>query len=410
MNLSVDGERLWDSLMKMAKIGATTKGGVCRLALTDLDRQARDLFISWCRSVGCSITIDQFGNIFARREGHDSSKPPVITGSHLDSQPTGGKFDGAYGVLAGLEVLRTLNDTGYRTVAPIEVVVWTNEEGSRFSPPMIGSGTFAGIFDLEYARGQVDEVGITQGEALESIGYSGSAAVRGRSVGAYFEAHIEQGPILEKENKFVGSVIGAQGQRWYLVRINGDEAHAGTTPMTARKDALHAAARMITDVNSIAFAHPPYAVGTVGRLYSSPNSRNVIPGSVELTIDLRHPEEDQLEIMDAELREALKAVADDLGLLVKVEQDYYAEPISFDQSCIGLVRSAAENFGYSYRDIVSGAGHDAVNIARIAPTGMIFIPCEDGISHNERESATLEHLVAGCNVLLYAMLGMADCD
>ena len=407
-NLRVNQDRLWDSLMEMARIGATEKGGVCRLALTELDRVRRDLFIGWCRDAGCGVTVDRFGNIFARRPGRDETLAPVMTGSHLDSQPTGGKFDGAYGVLAGLEVLRTLNDADYRTEAPIEVVVWTNEEGSRFSPPMIGSGVFAGLFDLDYARGRTDADGRSQGEALEGIGYAGEEAVGGRPVGCYFEAHIEQGPILEAEDKVIGTVTGAQGQRWYSIAVRGDEAHAGTTPMPRRKDALLGAGRMVAEVNRIALAHAPHARGTVGVLRSSPNSRNVIPGSVALTVDLRHPDDRELSVLDGELRRGLQAIADESGLEVEIEQDYYTAPVPFDEACIEAVRTAANECGYPQRDIVSGAGHDAVNIAHLAPTGMIFIPCEDGISHNERENARSDHIAAGCNVLLDAMVRMAD--
>ena len=407
-NLRVNRDRLWKSLMDMARIGATEKGGVCRLALTELDRESRDLFGAWCRNAGCGVTVDQFGNIFARRSGRDDTLAPVMTGSHLDGQPTGGKFDGAYGVLAGLEVLRTLNDADYQTEAPIEVVVWTNEEGSRFSPPMIGSGVFAGLFDLDYARGRMDADGRSQGEALEAIGYAGEATVGGRPVGAYFEAHIEQGPILEGENKVIGAVTGAQGQRWYSVMVRGEEAHAGTTPMPRRKDALLGAARLVAEVNRIALAHAPHACGTVGVLRSSPNSRNVIPGSVALTVDLRHPDDRELAVLDAELRRGVQAIADENGLEIEIEQDYYTAAVPFDDVCIEAVRAAAKDCGYTHRDIISGAGHDAVNISRVAPTGMIFIPCEDGISHNERENVRSDHIVAGCNVLLDAMVRMAD--
>ena len=407
-NLRVNQERLWDSLMEMAQIGATAKGGVCRLALTDLDKQGRDLFVTWCEQAGCAVTVDRFGNVFARRRGRNEALPPVMTGSHLDSQPTGGKFDGAYGVLAGLEVLRSLNDAGYETEAPIEVVVWTNEEGSRFSPPMIGSGVFAGVFDLDEARAQTDAEGRSQGEALEGIGYAGDVPVGDRTVQAYFEAHIEQGPILEAEEKMIGVVTGAQGQRWYRVSVTGDEAHAGTTPMPRRKDALLGAARMVAEVHRVALAHAPHGCGTVGVLRSSPNSRNVIPGSVEFTVDLRHPEDVELAVMDRELRSAYAEMAVALRLNHEIEQDYYTPPVPFDSGCIDAVRTSADELSYPHRDIISGAGHDAVNIAHIAPTGMIFIPCEDGVSHNERENARPEHIAAGCNVLLDAMVRMAD--
>jgi len=407
-NIRIDQERLWASLMEMARIGASAKGGVCRLALTDLDRQARELFIRWCREAGCAVTIDRFGNIFARRPGRDDALPVVMTGSHLDSQPTGGKFDGAYGVLAGLEVIRTLNDVGYETAAPIEVVVWTNEEGSRFSPPMAGSGVFAGHFDLAYAENQTDEAGETQGGALAKIGFAGDAPVGGRPIGAYFEAHIEQGPVLESEGKLIGVVTGAQGQRWYRVCVTGFDAHAGTTPMPRRKDALLGAARMVAALNEIALATPPDTCATVGALHSHPNSRNVIPGRAEFTVDLRHPDDAVLARLDREVRARFTAIAEELGLAVAMTQDYYAEPVPFAPACTAAVRAAAEAAGYSHRDIISGAGHDAVNIARIAPAGMIFIPCTDGISHNEVEDARPDHAAAGCNVLLAAMTRLAD--
>jgi N-carbamoyl-L-amino-acid hydrolase len=300
--IRIDSERLWDSLMDLARIGATDKGGVCRLALTDLDRQARDQFRAWCEEAGCTITIDQIGNIFARRHGLDDTLPPVITGSHLDTQPTGGKFDGNYGVMAGLEVIRTLNDFNYRTKRPIEVVVWTNEEGSRFAPAMVASGVFAGVFDLEYGLSRTDVDGRTIGEELRRIGYAGTAEVGGRPVAAFFEAHIEQGPILETEGKTIGVVEGVQGIRWYEVSLRGQEAHAGSTPMPRRRDALAGAARMVTAVNHMALANPPYACATVGMLSVSPNSRNVIPGAVFFTIDLRHPDGSVLERMGRDVR------------------------------------------------------------------------------------------------------------
>ena len=302
-NLNIDGDRLWESLMELAQIGATEKGGVCRLALTDLDREGRDLFIRWCEAAGCTVSVDRVGNVFARRPGRDESRPPVMTGSHLDSQPTGGKFDGAYGVLAGLEVIRTLNDLEIETDAPVEVVAWTNEEGSRFSPPMMGSGAFAGVFSEAEMLARPDNVtGDLLGDELKRIGYDGAAPVGGREIGAYFEAHIEQGPILENEEKTIGVVTGAQGQHWYEITVTGQEAHAGPTPMPLRKDALVAAARMIDAVNRLGHAFPPNACATVGFVDSSPNSRNTIPGKVFFTVDLRHPDDDTLAAMNDRLR------------------------------------------------------------------------------------------------------------
>ena len=406
-NLRIDGDRLWRSLMELAQIGATVKGGVCRLALTDLDKQARELFIGWAKAAGCSVQVDKMGNIFARRAGSDDAAPPVMTGSHIDSQPTGGKFDGAYGVLAGLEVVRSLNDLGIKTRAPVEVVVWTNEEGSRFAPAMVGSGVFAGIFDLAYGRARADIEGKTIGDELRRIGFDGPAEPGGRAVGAYFEAHIEQGPILEAERKTIGVVSGAQGQRWYEIVVTGAEGHAGPTPMTARKDALVAAARMIVGVNRIGLAHKPHGRATVGMVQVSPNSRNTIPGKVFFTVDFRNPFDDDLAKMDDELRVVCTKIADELNLRLDLQQIWYFAPTPFDKGCIGNVRDAAERAGYAHMDIISGAGHDAVYVAKVAPTAMIFIPCEGGISHNEIENAAKDDIAAGANVLMHAILARA---
>ncbi|MFQ5775512.1 MAG: Zn-dependent hydrolase [Kiloniellaceae bacterium] len=406
-NIAIDGQRLWDSLMEMARIGATEKGGNCRLALSDLDRAGRDLFVRWCEQARCTVEVDAMGNIFARRPGRDGSLPPVMTGSHLDTQPTGGKFDGVYGVLAGLEVIRTLNDHGIETGAPVEVAVWTNEEGARFAPAMTGSGVFAGVFDLDYGHARADVEGKTLGAELGRIGYKGEASCGGRPVGAYFEAHIEQGPILEAEGKTIGVVTGAQGQRWFEVTVTGAESHAGTTPMPRRRDALHGAARMIAEVRRIAAARPPDAVSTVGVVQVSPNSRNTIPGRVFFTVDLRHPQDETLSAMAADLRAACDRIAGEDGLACALEEIWYAPPIAFDPDSVAAVRQGAEALGYPHRDIVSGAGHDACYINRVAPTAMIFVPCADGISHNEAESATPEDLEAGCNVLLHAVLERA---
>jgi len=410
-NLAINGERLWQSLMEMAKIGATEKGGVCRLALTDLDKVGRDLFIRWCKDAGCTVTVDRMGNIFARRPGKNPKLAPVLTGSHLDTQPTGGRFDGVYGVLAGLEVIRTLNDLAYETEAPVEVVVWTNEEGSRFSPPMVGSGVFAGVFDLAYGLERPDNLtGVTMGAELDRIGFAGPEPVGGRKVGAYFEAHIEQGPILEDQRKPVGVVTGAQGQRWYEITVVGQEAHAGPTPMPKRRDALVGAARMIDAVNRIGLAHPPYACATVGFAQVSPNSRNTIPGRVFFTVDFRHPEDATLTAMDKELRAACAEIAKAIGLEAEVKEFWYFPPTPFDKACVASVRSATEALGYPHMDIISGAGHDAVYMARVAPTAMIFVPCVGGISHNEIEDAKPEDLAMGCAVLLNAVLEHANAE
>ena len=407
-NIRIDGERLWNSLMELAKIGATEKGGVCRLALTDLDRQARDLFRRWCEEAGCTVSIDKMGNMFARRPGRDNSLPPVMTGSHIDSQPTGGKFDGAYGIMAGLEVLRTLKDFNYETQRPVEVAVWTNEEGSRFAPAMVASGVFAGVFDLDYGLSRKDVDGKSMGEELTRIGYAGSEAVGGRPVAAFFEAHIEQGPILEAEKKTIGVVAGAQGQRWYEVVLTGQEAHAGPTPMRRRKDALVGAARLVTAVNRIGLENQPYACATVGMMQVSPNSRNTIPGKVFFTIDFRHPSDETLSKMDAAIRAEAEKVSKEIGLELDFKQIWYSPPVKFADSCVAAVRTAAEELGFQSMDIISGAGHDACYISRVAPTGMVFVPCENGISHNEVENATKEDLAAGCDVLLRAIVTHAN--
>ena len=404
--LRIDGARLWQSLMDLARIGGTPKGGVCRIALTDLDRQGRDLFVQWAREAGCSIRIDAIGNIFARRAGADDSLAPVMTGSHIDTQPTGGKFDGNYGVMAGLEVVRTLNAAGVRTRAPIEVAVWTNEEGSRFVPVMMGSGVFAGAFTLEHALAQRDAQGVSVAEALAAIGYAGQAGAA-PVVGAYFEAHIEQGPVLENHERVIGVVQAALGQRWYDVTVQGMEAHAGPTPMELRQDALLAASALVAEVNRIALDRLPHARGTVGSLEVHPNSRNVIPGRVKLSVDLRAPDDAQLLDMDAALRAACARIAAERGLAIDVEQVVYFPPQPFTPHLVEAVRANAADLGYSCMDVVSGAGHDAVYVARVAPAAMVFVPCADGISHNEIEDADPAHLEAGCNVLLRAMLASA---
>ncbi|WP_372865814.1 Zn-dependent hydrolase [Pseudomonas sp.] len=400
----INGERLWQSLMELAQLGATAKGGVCRLALTDLDRQARDLFVRWCEEAGCSVTVDAVGNIFARRPGRNPELPPVMTGSHIDTQPTGGKFDGCFGVLAGVEVLRTLNDLGVQTEAPLEVVVWTNEEGSRFAPCMMGSGVFAEKFTLEETLAKRDAEGVTVGEALNAIGYAGSRVVSGHAVGAYFEAHIEQGPILEDQRKTIGVVLGALGQKWFDLNLKGVEAHAGPTPMHLRKDALVGAAAVVAAVNRVALEHQPHACGTVGCLQAYPGSRNVIPGEVRMTLDFRHLEPARLDSMIAEVRGVIDATCAQHGLSYELTPTADFPPLYFEPGCVEAVRGAAQGLGLSHMDIVSGAGHDAIFLAELGPAGMIFVPCEGGISHNEIENAAPADLAAGCAVLLRAML------
>jgi N-carbamoyl-L-amino-acid hydrolase len=404
----INSQRLWQSLMDLAQLGATPKGGVCRLALTDLDRQARDLFVKWCEEAGCTVSVDAIGNIFARRPGKDPLKAPVMTGSHIDTQPTGGKFDGCFGVMAGLEVIRTLNDLGVETEAPIEVVVWTNEEGSRFPPCMMGSGVFAGKLDLAETLAKQDEQGLVVGEELQRIGYAGSRAVLGHAVGAYFEAHIEQGPILEDQRKTIGVVMGCLGQKWFDLTLSGVEAHAGPTPMSLRKDALVGAARVVTAVNQIAHANQPHACGTVGCLSIHPGSRNVIPGEVKMTIDFRHLHSDKLQAMVDDLRQAIELACAENGLTYELTPTADFPPLDFASGCVDAVREGAQRLGLSHMDIVSGAGHDAIFIAELGPAGMIFVPCEGGISHNEIENATPADLAAGCAVLLRAMVSAAQ--
>lgn len=404
-SMRINADRLWNSLMELAKIGATPKGGVKRLTLTDEDRAARDLFCRWAREAGLAVEVDGIGNIFARRAGAEPGLPPVAMGSHLDSQPSGGKFDGAYGVMAGLEVLRSLNDAGVRTRAPLEVVSWTNEEGSRFTPVLMGSGVFCGAFTLEHVRAQTDLEGRTVGAELARIGYAGTA--RPHRLGAYLEAHIEQGPVLESEGKTIGVVQGALGQRWYDVTVTGQDAHAGPTPMALRQDALIGASRLVLEVNRIAHAFPDYARGTVGFLQVKPNSRNVIPGEVRTTVDFRNARAATLDAMCEDLMRAAKAIEAECRVTIELRENVYFKPCEFDPALVAHVRAAAAALGHPHRDIVSGAGHDAVSIARVAPAAMVFVPCAGGISHNEIESATPADLAAGCDVLLHAALQAA---
>ncbi|KQV53266.1 Zn-dependent hydrolase [Pelomonas sp. Root1217] len=406
--LRVNGQRLWDSLMELAQIGATEKGGVCRLTLTDLDKQGRDLVTRWAREAGMTVTIDRIGNGFMRRAGRNNSLPPIMTGSHIDTQPTGGKFDGNYGVLAGIEVVRTLNDHGIETEAPIEVAFWTNEEGSRFVPVMMGSGVFAKAFTLEHAYAATDTEGKTVKGELERIGYIGDQVPGDHPIGAYFETHIEQGPVLEDHDKTIGVVTGVLGIRWYDCVVTGMEAHAGPTPMALRKDALQVATKLMQEVVACAHRHPPHGRGTVGMVQVHPNSRNVIPGRVKFSIDLRNATDELCEAMDADIRAVAAKLSAESGLPIEITpvSAYPAQP--FHADCIAAVQKAADALGYSNMRAVSGAGHDAVYMARLAPAGMIFIPCKDGISHNEIEDAKPEHIEAGCNVLLQAMLNSAQ--
>ena len=406
-NIRINGPRLWSSLMEMARIGATPKGGVNRLTLTDLDRESRDLFARWCRAAGCTVKVDRIGSMFARRAGADDSLPPVLVGSHLDTQPTGGKFDGALGVMAALEVVRTLNDLDIKTRHPIEVCMWTNEEGSRFAPAMTASGVFAGVLRLEDALAYRDVEGHTFGAELARIGYAGPEPVGGRPVHALFELHIEQGPILEEAGIDIGIVTAANGQKWYEIVLEGVESHAGPTPMNRRRDALLGAARIVELVNTIGHANDPAACATCGMIQSYPNSRNVIPGRVFLTVDFRHPVAEKLVAMDRALREGVAEIASRTGLsfTMKLVADFPPQP--FDAACVDAVRRAAARLGHTAREITSGAGHDAVYMARVCPAAMVFTPCVGGISHNEAEDMKPAWATAGCNVLVHAVLEKA---
>jgi N-carbamoyl-L-amino-acid hydrolase len=403
-NLQINGQRLWDTLMETAKFGGTAKGGINRLTLTDEDKKVRDWFKAAAEAIGCKVTVDEVGNMFAHRAGRIDGLAPVCMGSHLDTQPTGGKFDGVLGVLGALEVMRTIQESGYETNAPVEIVNWTNEEGSRFAPAMLASGVFAGVFTPEFAHSREDREGKKFGYELDRVGYRGSEKAGGHKLCAMFELHIEQGPVLEDEGKTIGVVTGVQGMRWYDVTVFGQNAHAGATPMSLRRNALLGAARLIDGIDAIAYRFAPHAVATVGLIDNRPNSRNVIPGEAFFTVDLRHPDEGVLEQMDLQMQTVLTAVLDPLKLLYNVRQIWTSPPVRFAPELIHCVRRAAEKAGYTTRDMVSGAGHDAAYIARVAPTAMIFVPCLNGISHNEAELATVEDCAAGAQVLLNAVL------
>ncbi len=402
-NLKIDAERLWDDLMETARIGATPKGGICRLTLTELDRQVRDWFKARAEGLGCTVTVDDMATMFARRPGQRADIPPIAMGSHLDTQPTGGKFDGALGVLAALEALRTLHRAGYETFAPIEVVNWTNEEGARFAPAMIASGVFAGVFARDWAAARTDRGGETFGAALEKIGYRGPEKCGAHKLSAFFEVHIEQGPYLEAEGKDIGIVTGVQAMRWYEVTVTGQGTHAGTTPMPRRHDALLGAARLIEAVNAAALRYKS-AVGTVGMLEVKPGSPNVVPGEVYFTIDMRDPDPAVLDAMEREIADAARSIGGALGLQIALKNIWTQPPQAFDAGCIAAVRVGARVSGFSTRDMISGAGHDAAYVARVAPTAMIFVPCKGGISHNEAEYSSKEQCAAGAQVLLQAVL------
>lgn len=406
-NIQINSERLWESLETMAQIGPGVAGGNNRQTLTDEDSEARHLFDAWCEEAGMTVGVDQMGNMFAVRPGDDPDALPVYIGSHLDTQPTGGRYDGVLGVLGGLEVVRTLNDLGIRTKHPVAIVNWTNEEGARFAPAMLGSAVFAGISDLEYAYDRTDLEGKRFGDELKRIGWMGDEAVGERKMRAMFELHIEQGPILEMEDKEVGVVTHGQGLWWLEITLTGKDSHTGTTPMEMRANAGLGAARVIERVHQIAMAHQPGAVGTVGQASFFPNSRNVIPGKVVFTVDVRSPDQDKLNAMRSEVERAANAVARELGLECEIEVIGHFDPITFDADLATTVRNCAEKLGYRHMDIISGAGHDACWINRIAPTIMIMCPCEGGLSHNEAENITPQWAAASTDVLLHAALETA---
>ena len=406
-NRRVDAARLWDSLMRMAEIGATEKGGVRRLALSALDGQARALFRAWCEDAGLSVRVDAIGNMFAWRAGRDPARKPVLFGSHLDTQPSGGRFDGALGVLAGLEAMRVLEEQGVETEAPLVLVNWTDEEGARFGHSLMGSAVWAGNLEIEKAYALADMDGVRVGDALAAIGARGSDAGFPQDGEAYFELHIEQGPVLERSGTEIGVVTGGQGMVWYDLLATGQDAHAGTTPPAARKDALVCAARVIDLVDRMMRARGEAGRGTVGELHVSPNSRNTVPGSVRFTAEFRHPNDAELARIAAQFPREAGFIARDANVTLKIDTVFRLPATLFDAGCVAAVREAAGRLGYSSQDIVSGAGHDALSVAKHMPAAMIFVPCADGLSHNETESITAAQAEAGCNVLLEAVLAKA---
>ena len=402
-NLVIDSKRLWDSIMETAAFGSTPKGGIKRLTLSDDDRKVRDWFKHACEELDLKVSVDSCGNMFALRQGRNNDLLPIAMGSHLDTQPTGGKFDGVLGVLGALEAMRTLKEVGYETNAPVMIVNWTNEEGSRFAPAMLASGVYAGVFTQDYAYAREDREGRKFGDELARIGYRGSEPVGAQKFQAMFELHIEQGPILEAESRMIGIVTGVQGMRWYEVTVKGQEAHTGATPMRLRRNALLGAARMIEAIHQVGMRHLP-GVASVGLIENRPNSRNVVPGEVFFTIDLRHPDETVLDKMERECQAALPEIASAEKLELDEKRIWKSEAVKFDSRLIECVRFGAEKSGFTTRDMASGAGHDAAYIARVAPTTMIFVPCLGGLSHNEEESTSFEECSAGAQVLLNAVL------
>ncbi|MEE9454907.1 MAG: Zn-dependent hydrolase [Paracoccaceae bacterium] len=406
-NMKINGERLWDTLMEMAKIGPGVAGGNNRQTLTDADSEGRHLFQDWCVAAGMTMGVDSMGNMFARREGTHPDALPVYVGSHLDTQPTGGKYDGVLGVLGGLEIIRTLNDLDIKTKHPIVVTNWTNEEGTRYAPAMLASGVFAGMHTQEWAYDIKDAEGLKFGDELKRIGWQGDEEVGARKMHAFFELHIEQGPILEAEGKEIGVVTHGQGLSWTQVTVTGKDAHTGSTPMPMRKNAGLGMARILELVDQIAWSHAPDAVGAAGHIDVYPNSRNVIPGRVVFTVDFRSPDKSVIKDMEDKLRSGAAAIAGQMGLGITFEKVGGFDPVTFDEDCVSAVRGAAERLGYSHRDLISGAGHDACWINRTTPTAMVMCPCVDGLSHNEAEDISIEWATAGADVLLHAVVETA---
>lgn len=406
--MTINGERLWKSLMDMAQAGASIGGGSNRVELTDADKEGRDLFIKWCLAESFEVSIDAMGNIFARYGDRDHPLAPVIIGSHLDTQPRGGRFDGVYGVLAGLEVIRTLKERSVETQRPIDVVVWTNEEGSRFNESMLGSRVFTGRCSLEQAQSFQDAKGLTVGEELKRLGYDGAADRSSLGVATYVEAHIEQGPILYQAKKQIGIVLGVNGISGFDICIEGATCHAATTPIPMRRDALLGAARIIDRVHTLGASLEPDGRASSAYLSVTPNIHNVVAGRVSLKADVRHRNSQQLMNAENTLRDIVSDTATQTGLSAELKPYFRADPIQFDLQCADVVREATEQLGYSHIDIMSGAGHDACNLSHIAPTIMIFIPCKDGLSHNEAEWAEPDDAEAGCNVLLRSVLRFAN--
>ena len=407
-NLRINGDRLWDSLIEMAEIGPGVAGGNNRQTLTDEDGVGRALFQKWCEAEGCEMGLDSMGNMFATRAGEDPDALPVYVGSHLDTQPTGGKYDGVLGVLSGLELVRTMNELGVKTKHPIVVTNWTNEEGTRYAPAMLSSGVFAGVLEEDWAKDRVDAEGKRFGDELKRIGWEGDEPVGTRKMHAMFELHIEQGPILEAEGKDIGVVTHGQGLSWTQVTIIGKDAHTGSTPMPLRKNAGLGMARVLEKVDEIALSHAPHAVGAAGHIEVFPNSRNVIPGRVAFTVDLRSPNLAVIEDMEARLAVEVEKICLGMGLTYELEKVGGFDPVTFDETCVAAVRNAAERLGYSHLNIISGAGHDACWINKVAPTAMIMCPCVDGLSHNEAEDISKEWATAGADVLMHAVLETAQ--